>query len=338
MKTETQSRDASWGRKTLRGILGESRRARTRDILVQLALYAVLAGLVAFFGVTTPYFFSSVNLVNILVQVSVVGMLAVGETFVILSAGIDLSVGSVVALTGCVAGFVAIKPTGFVLPVLAAVAVGAAVGMVNGFFVSYARIPAFIVTLAALSVVRGVAYIITNTQTLFGFNNDFLSLGSGSLLGVPFLVWILVVVIALAFLVQRYTPFGRHVLAIGGNRVAAALFRVPVHRTELSIYILSGAIAGLAGALLASRIAAGEPGIAIGYELQAIAPVIIGGTSLFGGEGGVERTVVGILILGVIDNGMNLMGIPSYYQLVLTGAVVVGAVLLDRAAKRSMVG
>ena len=312
----------------------QSRRAITRDILFQLALYGALVVIVAFFAITTPYFFTTLNAVNILVQVSVVGMLAVGETFVILSAGIDLSVGSVVALTGCVAGFVAIKPTGFVLPVVAAVAVGAVVGLVNGFFVSYARIPAFIVTLASLSVVRGIAYMITNTQTLYGFNNSFLALGTGSIFGMPFLVWILLLVIVAAFLVQRYTPFGRHVLAVGGNRVAAQLFRVAVHRTELLIYIFSGAIAGLAGAALAARIGAGEPGIAIGYELNAIAPVIIGGTSSFGGEGGVERTVVGILILGVIGNGMNLMGIASYYQLVLTGAIVVAAVLLDRAAKR----
>jgi ribose/xylose/arabinose/galactoside ABC-type transport system permease subunit len=306
--------------------------------MFQLALYGVLVCLLGFFGFTTPYFFTTLNFTNILLQVSVLGMLAVGQTFVIVSAGIDLSVGSVVALTGCVAGYVAMRPTGLVAPIVAAVAVGAAVGFVNGFFVSYTRIPPFIVTLATLSAVRGVAYIITNTETLFGFNQSFLSLGSGSILGLPNLVWILIVVILVAYLVQRYTVFGRRVLAVGGNRAAAELFRVPVHRTELAIYMLSGAIAGLAGAALASRIAAGEPGIAIGYELLSIAPVIIGGTSLFGGEGGVERTIVGILILGVIDNGMNLMGIPSYYQLVLTAIVVVGAVLLDRVARRRMVG
>jgi ribose/xylose/arabinose/galactoside ABC-type transport system permease subunit len=308
---------------------------RYREVVLQLGLYVALGLLVAFFAFASPYFFTLPNLRNILLQVGVVGMIAIGQTFVIIAGGIDLSVGSVIGLAGIAAGYVALNPdSGALLPILAAIACGGAVGLVNGYVINAFNIPSFIVTLASLSAVRGLALIATDTQNLYGFNEAFKFVGSGSVAGLPSIVWIFLLVFVAAYFFQAQTPFARHMYAVGGDRRAAALFGVSVRRVEVVLFTLSGAIAGLAGAVLAARVSSAEPNAGMGFELTAIAAVIIGGTSLTGGEGGVERTFVGVLILGVISNGLNLLNVPSYYQQPIYGLIIVAAVIVDQWAKR----
>ncbi len=306
-----------------------------REMILQLGLYGALLLLIVFFSWASPYFFTLNNLRNILLQVGVVGMIAIGQTFIIIAGGIDLSVGSIIGLAGVAAGFVALNPhTAAFLPVLAAIAVGSGVGCMNGYLINTFSIPSFIVTLASLSAVRGLALIVTGTQNLYGFNAAFKYLGAGSLAGLPIIVWLFLLVFAAAYLFQVHAPFARHVYAVGGDRRASALFGVSIRRVELVLFTLSGAIAGLAGAVLAARVASAEPNAGMGFELTAIAAVIVGGTSLTGGEGGVERTFVGVLILGVIGNGLNLLNVPSYYQQVIYGFIIVAAVIVDQWAKR----
>jgi ribose/xylose/arabinose/galactoside ABC-type transport system permease subunit len=306
-----------------------------RELVLQLGLYATLAVLIAFFTVVSPYFFTASNLRNILLQVGVVGIIAIGQTFVILTGGIDLSVGAIVGFAGVMGGFVALYPdTGALLPIITAVAAGAMVGFVNGYLVNTFTIPSFIVTLATLSAVRGLALIATDTQNLYGFNDAFKGVGSGSLIGLPIIVWLFLLVFVLAYVFQTHTRFARHVYAVGGDRRAAALFGVSIRKVELALFTLSGAIAGLAGAVLAARVASAEPNAGMGFELTSIAAAIIGGTSLTGGEGGVERTFVGLLIIGVISNGLNLLNVPSYYQQVIYGIIILVAVIMDQWAKR----
>jgi len=308
---------------------------RLREFAFQLALYVVLATLILFFSWASPYFFQPQNLRNILLQVGVVGMVAIGQTFVIIAGGIDLSVGSMIGLTGVMAGLVALHPeTGAFLPIIAAVLVGGFFGSANGVVTSFFNIPSFITTLAALSVLRGLALIVTDTQNLYGFNEAFKYVGSGSVAGLPIIVWLFLLLLIAAYIFQQHAPFARHMYAVGGDRRAAALFGISIRRVEVVLFALSGAIAGLAGAVLAARVASAEPNAGMGFELTAIAAVIIGGTSLSGGEGGVQRTFVGVLILGVINNGLNLLAVPSYYQQVIAGFVIVLAVILDQWAKR----
>ncbi len=306
-----------------------------RELVLQLGLYFGLGLLIFVFSLASPYFFTSRNLQNILLQVSVIGMIALGQTYVILSGGIDLSVGSMVGLTGVAAGFVALYPTtGAILPILAAVAVGALFGATNGALISFFKLPPFIVTLASFSAIRGLALIATGTQNLYGFNKAFKFIGAGNLGGIPIIVLIFLSLSLGAYLLQQHTKIVRHVYAIGGNRRAAAFFGVSIRRVEVILYAMSGAVAGLAGASLTARVASAEPNSGIGFELTAIAAVIIGGTSLTGGEGGVERTFVGVLILGVINNGLNLLSVPSYYQQVISAFIIVIAVIVDQWAKK----
>jgi ribose/xylose/arabinose/galactoside ABC-type transport system permease subunit len=308
---------------------------RAREVALQLGLYAALIALIAFFSWASPYFFTVANLRNILLQVGVVGMIALGQTFVIIAGGIDLSVGSIIGLSGVAAGFVALDPgSGAVLPVLSAIAVGGAVGLLNGYLINAFSLPSFIVTLATLSAARGLALIVTQTQNLYGFNAAFKFVGAGSLAGLPIIVWLFLFVFVACYVFQAHAPFARHMYAVGGDRRAAALFGVSIRKVELILFTLSGAIAGLAGAVLAARVASAEPNAGMGFELTAIAAVIIGGTSLTGGEGGVQRTFVGVLILGVIGNGLNLLNVPSYYQQVIYGFIIVAAVIVDQWAKR----
>jgi len=307
---------------------------RYRETILQLGLYGALLILIGFFSVCSPYFFTVTNAENILLQANIVGMVAIAQTFVIVSGGIDLSVGSMIGLTGVTAGFVALRPdTGPILPFFAAITMGALAGAVNGGLIAMFRIPPFIVTLASLYAARGLALILTNTQNLYGFNPGFKFVGAGRIAGFPIIILIFISLSVIAYVLQEHTRFARHVYAIGGGRRAAEFFGVSVRRVELILYAVSGAVAGLAGAALAARVASAEPTAGIGFELTAIAAVIIGGTSLSGGEGGVQRSIVGMLILAIISNGLNLMAVPSYYQQVISAAVIVVAVVADQWSK-----
>ncbi|SMG60372.1 ABC transporter permease [Paraburkholderia susongensis] len=304
-----------------------------------LSRYGIVAAFVAIciaLSSLNPYFLTVNNLLNILQQVSINGLLAIGMTFVILAGGIDLSVGSVVAFAGMVAASVVAgdTPHSPVVAVAAGVAVGAACGALNGVVIARFRVPAFVVTLGMLSVARGATQIYNDGMPISGLSDAFLFLGQGKVAGVPIPVLIFLGLFAASFVVLRYSRFGRYVYAVGGNEKSARASGVPTRLILLSVYAICGACAGLAGIVLNARTTSALTQAGVGYELDAIAAVVIGGTSLSGGIGGVAGTLFGVLIIGVINNGLDLMGVSSYYQQVIKGAVIVCAVLLDIAARR----
>jgi len=312
----------------------------------------LIVGLVVVLAVTNVAthgdFLAPGNVVNILRQIAVNAILATGQTFVIITAGIDLSVGSLVALTGVLmagvlSGHFSIW-VGLTLAVAVGLGVGAVCGMVNGYPVVKFNLPPFITTLAMMLVASGLAFMYTGGQPIEIDNDPFNWLGSGLILqpitkflnfpGVPVPVIIMLgVVVAAAYLLTQ-TRFGRYVFAIGGNEEAARLSGINVGRVKLLVYVLSGALSGLASLLLAARLSSGLPQAGQDYNLQSIAAVVVGGTSLMGGRGSIAGTFVGALLIGVLYNVMNLLNVQSYAQEVVLGAVILTAVLLDELRKR----
>ena len=290
-----------------------------------------LAGLLALcvaLWAATPHFATVSNLVNVLEQSAIIGLVSVGMTFVILTGGIDLSVGSIVALAGIVFGL-AVRGG---LPL--ALASGAACGLVNGVLVTVGRLPPFIATLGMMSVARGGALMLAGGRPISGFPASFRALATGHVLGVPLPVVLMLAVYALANLVLTRTVLGRYTYAIGGNEEASLLSGVNVRAYKTAVYGISGAFSALTSLLLVARLDSAQPIAGMMYELDAIAAVVIGGASLLGGAGSVVGTLVGTLIMSVLRNGLNLLGVSSYLQQVAIGAVIVVAVLVDMTLRR----
>jgi putative xylitol transport system permease protein len=290
-------------------------------------------------SVSNEYFLTSGNISNILLQTSINGVLAIGMTFVILTRGIDLSVGSVVALAGIVSGSLATTSAtagvlGSPYPPYVALAVGILVGLacgtIVGIIVSRFAVPAFVATLGMLSAARGMTLIYGGGKPVPGLTPAFRWIGTGNVIGIPMPVVILAIVFIVSWWVLNRTRFGRYIYAVGGNPHAAKTSGINVTRIRFVVYTISGALAGLAGMMLSARTGSALPQAGVAYELDAIAAVVIGGTSLSGGVGRVTGTLIGALIIGVMNNGLDLLGIESYYQQVIKGALIVGAVMLDR--------
>ncbi|WP_102959010.1 ABC transporter permease [Mangrovicella endophytica] len=318
------------------GWLGSEKR---RLLVQEYGIFIAFLILVAILSVSNPYFLTAGNISNVLLQTSINGVLAIGMTFVILTRGIDLSVGSVVALAGIVsASFATTSATAMVpggpYPVALALAVGILVGVVSGaivgVIVSRFAVPAFVATLGMLSAARGATLIYGGGRPVPALLPEFRWIGTGNVFGIPMPVVILIVVFALSWWVLARTRFGRYIYAVGGNPHAAKTSGIDVTRTRFVVYVISGGLAGLAGMILSARTGSALPQAGIAYELDAIAAVVIGGTSLSGGVGRVTGTLIGALIIGVMNNGLDLMGIQSYYQQILKGALIVGAVMLDQ--------
>jgi ribose transport system permease protein len=305
--------------------------ARASRLTVRVESLAVLVVLIAAMSVLSPYFLSISNFLNILLATAVIGVLAVGATFVICSAGIDLSLGSVLGFAGVV-GALSVNALGlpwfFAVP--ACLIAGALCGAINGILVTRAKIPAFIVTLGMLGIARGAALVLTNGKPVYGLPDPLLYLGQGRPFGVPTPVLAFIGVALIAHYVLAYTRFGRYTLVIGDNEAAARATGIHVETHRLKLYSLSGMMAGLAGMLFMARVNAGDPTAGLNYELTAITAAIIGGTNLFGGRGSVLGTLIGALIMGVLQNGLNLMAVQSFYQQMAIGAVLILAVWLDR--------
>jgi ribose transport system permease protein len=276
-------------------------------------------------ALTTDAFFTSANLGNVIRQNAFTAILAAGMTFVVLTAGIDLSVGSVVGLAGMVCAAVMVQGSGVLAGVLSGVAVGILTGMLNGAAVTLLRVPPFVVTLATMLIVRGAAYKLTDARTISGLPASFAALSSGLASAT-----LMFAIFAAAWLLLVRTPFGRHVYAVGGNVEAAWLSGVRVGWIQFAVYTLSGLAAGIAGVLVASRLNAGYPRAGEFYELDAIAAVVVGGTSLFGGRGSIWGTLAGAFFIGVLNNGLNLFRVSPYDQLIVKGAVLLIAASLDR--------
>jgi len=298
---------------------------RHRAWLSNHAIFVALAVECVVLALATDAFFTADNLSNVLRQNAFTAILAAGMTFVIITAGIDLSVGSIVGLSGMVCADALAHGHGVPAGVAAGLAVGLAVGLCNGGIITIVRIPPFIVTLAMMQVVRGAAFKYTDARTISGLPPAFASLGGSAVT-----LAITAVVFAAAWVVLTRTPFGRHVYATGGNREAAWMSGVRVNRLLLLVYVLCGATAGLAGVLVASRLGAGYPRAGEFYELDAIAAVVVGGTSLFGGRGSIWGTLAGAFFIGILNNGLNLFRVSTYDQMIVKGAVLLAAASLDR--------
>lgn len=297
-----------------------------QGMLVVLILMFVGASLL------TPNFLQINNLRNILRQVAIIGVLAAGQTFVILIAGIDLSVGNLVSLTGSLAaGFAKIN---IALGVLAGLLSGSVVGLVNGVVVAKGRVQAFIVTLGTMSIAQGLALLYTGGFPIFDLPPNFEFIGSGTILSIPLLVVIMVVVYLVCLFILRQTKFGHYIYSLGGNEEATRLSGINTDFIKIMAYVISGAAAGLGGVMLAARIGVGMPTMGTGYELQAIAAVVIGGTSLAGGRGGIIGTLIGTLIMGIISNVMNLMNVTAFWQYIVIGSIIVLAALINEISKR----
>jgi len=279
----------------------------------------------------TGRFLSPLNLTNILVQSSIMAVIAIGMTFVIIGGGFDLSVGSTVALAGCIAAMAMVQ-FGLATGVLAGIATGTAVGLVNGVIVAKLGINPFISTLGTMVLVRGLVYLITGGAPVGDdrLPTAFLAFGSARLLGIHYLVWVPAVLLVVLSWVMAATPYGRRIYATGGNREAAYLSGVPVDRIIASTYIWCGGLAGLAGVMLAARLQSGQPTAGEYYELTAIAAVILGGASLHGGEGALYKSIIGVFIMVVLGNSLNLLNVDSYWQRVAIGVVIIAAAAADR--------
>ena len=268
------------------------------------------------------------NIVNIVRQVSINGILAVGETFVILLGGIDLSVGSGVALSGVMAA--GLQEYGAIVVFLVPIFTLCLAGFVNGMVITRFKVPPFVITLGMMTILRGFTFLLTGGKSIYNLPKWFKVVGQGDAFGVPVPIIVLVLVIVLGYIVLQQTRFGRYVYAIGGNEEGARLSGVRTKTITLWCYVICGGCAGLAGVVLASRLNAGEPVAGTGYELDAIAAVVIGGTSLAGGQGSVIGTLIGALVIGVINNGLNLLNVHSYWQMVAKGLIIVLAVIIDQ--------
>jgi len=319
-----------------------------KSFLEQLARFQsflALALMVMALGLASPNFLTVDNTMNVLRQISINLCLSLGMTLVILSGGIDLSVGSVLALAGAVAA--GLLKNGLALPhfnllvqftvpgaIVAGIAVGLAVGWANGVAVTRFRLPPFVATLGMLSIARGLTMLWTGGFPITGLGDAFGRLGTGRALGVPMPVWISAALVAVFIAVTRRTTFGRHVYAVGGNERAATLSGLAVPRIKLLVYTLGGGLAAVAGVLVTARLDSATPNAGIGYELDSIAAVVIGGTSLSGGRGSILGTVLGCLIIGVLNNGLFLLDVSPFWQQVVKGFVILAAVALDKMGAR----
>lgn len=290
----------------------------------------ILLVLLAIATVMSDVFLTQRNLVNVLRQVSGTGLMAVGMLFVILTRGIDLSVGSIAAL-GSVASALMVQHIMPGAAVVLTVFVGTVAGLISGLLIAFLRLPSFVTTLATMTIARGAALIVSNGQPIrMGKAGDAITyFGAGSFAGIPYPVWLMGTVFVLAGLILTYTRFGRMVKAIGSNAEAVRLSGISVARYEVAVYAISGGLAALAGIVSSSRTGIGSATIGVGAELDAIAAVVIGGASLLGGRGGAVNTFIGVFILGVIANIMNLANVPGYHQQVFMGVIIIGAMLLQ---------
>ncbi len=307
---------------------------RIHSFKSQLGVGIALLAEIILFSFLSPYFLTTENLLNVSLQVSITAIIAVGMTFVILTSGIDLSVGSLVAFVGVIATMMLKGTVNLPAAILAGLAVGAFSGAIAGVFVTRFRITPFIVTLALMTVWRGLAFIFTDARPVWDLPESFSALGGGRFFGVPVPTILMIVVFVGAHVVLTQTRFGRHVYAVGGNIDAARLAGIRTNRVLISVYVLCGTLTALSGILLASRLNSGQPNAGLMYELDVIAAVVVGGTSLQGGRGTIIGTFVGSMLIGVLRNGLNLMDVGSYVQQVIVGVVILLAVLLDQTRRQ----
>lgn len=307
----------------------------TKLSISQVFVYLVLLFVFVFFSVLTKTFLSTKNLLNICRQVSMTGICAVGMTMVLLTGGIDISIGSIIALSGVVSAKL-INDLGFgIFPAMVVgVLVGIVCGLISGIMVAHFEVPALIATLAMQTIARGFAFIMTQGIPVYGLPESIKTLGRGYFLGIPIPVYILALVFFIGWWMLEQTSFGRHLYAIGGNEEVARLSGINVLVKKIQIYSLSGFFAGLSGVIMLSRLNSGQPATSEGFEMDVITAAVLGGVSVAGGQGKIINVVAGVLIMGMLSNGMTLMNLDEYWQWVAKGAVLLFAVAFDNMQRR----
>lgn len=309
---------------------------KNRDMkksLREFGLVFVILFIVILMSFLSPVFMTKNNIMNIIRQISINGILAVGMTYIILTGGIDLSVGSLVAITSVICGSLLEKGMHWLLACLIGISVVIIFGFLNGYLVAYVGFQPFIATLATMTIGRGFAKVYSDGRPYTIKDPSFIAIGQGYFLGIPIPIILLVIVCILGLVILNMTTFGRYVYAIGGNKNAAKLSGVRTRKVELFVYVLSSICAGIVGLILSARISSGQPTAGEGFEMDAIAATAIGGTSMNGGTGTLRGTILGFLILGLLSNSMNLMNINSFYQSIVKGCIIIIAVFLDMKAK-----
>lgn len=303
--------------------------------LTKYGIYFILLTMIVILSFLSSNFFTLNNLLNILRQVSISGIIAMGMTIILLTGGIDLSVGSLMALAGVIAAtFAHPEPHhNVILVILLALVVGAVCGIVNGIIVAFMRVNPFIVTMGMMTIARGLTLLYTDGRPITDFSDDFQFIGRGSIGVVSMPIIFFAAVCIISALIVHSSVLGRHIYAVGGNEQAAKVSGINTTKVKLFVYMYSGIMCGLAGILLASRTNAAAPNAAEGYELDAIAAGVIGGTSTSGGRGGIYGTIVGALIMVVLSNGLDILNVSSYIQQIVKGAIIIGAVCLDQTSK-----
>jgi len=324
----------------MRGVLklkvesGNTKKVQTgaKNFFSSYGIYFVLILMVGILSIISPAFFTVQNIINVLRQISINGILAIGVTLIIVTGGIDLSLGSILALAGVVATNHAHPEPYYPLAliILMGIAVGALCGLVNGSIVAYSRVSPFIVTLGMMTVARGVTFVYTDGRPIIKLTKEYQYIGQGVFLGIPLPIYILLFIGIVGFVILHKSKYGRHIYAIGGNEMAAKVSGINVARIKLFVYTFAGALCGLAGIMLASRTNAATPNAGSGYELDAIAAAVLGGTSTSGGRGTIYGTIVGVLIMGVLSNGLDILNVSSYIQQIVKGVIIVGAVWVDQ--------
>lgn len=303
-------------------------------MLQKLLPFFSLIALFVFLSIASPYFLTATNLSSVVRQTAVINIMALGMTLIIVSGGIDLSVGAILAFAGVVGSMAMVSADSVLVGATIALACGLAWGFLNGFCATWLKIPPFIVTLGTLGIARGVTLIISGGLPVTGLPKDLAFLGEGAILGIPVALLILLVCAAITHVILHQTKLGRYTYAIGSNVHAAVYAGIPVKSYTVAVYAISGMLCGLASMIESSRLMTGQPTAGVGYELQVIAAVVIGGGSLTGGEGSVIGTLIGAFIMGLLANGSDLLGINPYLQQAIIGGIIILAVALDEARKR----
>lgn len=308
---------------------------RNANLKQMVSILLVLALIMGFFSFSSPYFLTAKNLSTVALQSSIIAIVAIGQTLVLITGGIDLSLGSIIGLSGMVSSFLMVNDFSIATAVMAGLLAGGLVGLINGVLIVYGKLPPFVVTLGTMSIVKGLSLILTNGVPISGIPQTFGILGNDNFLGLPIPVWIMfALTIAFHYILVK-TPLGLNIYATGSNINASKLAGINTNKTVVLVYIFSGLLAAMAGLIFTSRILSGQPVAGAGYELYAVASSVIGGTSLSGGEGIVSGTLVGALIIGVLRNGLNLLGVSAFLQEVLIGIVIIIAVFIDRIKDKS---
>lgn len=312
----------------------KNKNINVKELLVKYKSLLGLLLLIAIVSVINPSFISVKNIMNILRQTSVNAVIAAGMTFVILTGGIDLSVGSILGISGAVCASLLVSGQNMVISVIAALLVGAAVGFINGFIIAKGKLQPFIATLATMTVLKGVTLVYTNGNPITLGSNElamsFGKIGGGTIFGIPTPALIMIVVFMVCYYILHNTKMGRYTYALGSNEEATKLSGLNTDKIKIWVYTISGILASVAGVIITSRLYSAQPTAGAGYELDAIAAVVLGGTKLAGGKGKIAGTIIGALIIGVLSNALNILDVSSYYQTMVKGAVILLAVLLDR--------